>query len=380
MRFGIIGGGLMGRYFAIACRRWPMLRELQAVPEIIGVCDLNPEVQTWYQRNVPSLVLSTADYRELLAENSIEAIYCAVPHNLHAEIYCAAVAAGKHLMGEKPFGIDLVANNRITAAIQSQPSLLVRVSSEFPFYPGAQRIMQAARAGGFGTIVSVRAGFRHSSDLDPRKPINWKRVAKTNGEYGCLGDLGLHVVHLPFRLGWVPSNVRAVLSNVVRERPGPGGEMVPCDTWDNAVLLTEVSAGGDTFPMALEAKRIAPGETNTWFIEIHGTRRSMAFSTKDPKALWTLDYTPGEEQQWRRLDLGYWSAYRSFSDGIFEFGFEDAVLQMWAAFLDELVNGARMLQPFHCATPQEAEQSHLLFTASLESQRSTSVVEVPRAA
>lgn len=43
----------------------------------------------------------------------------------------------------------------------------------------------------------MEAGFWHSSDLDPHKPINWKRQARFNGEYGCLGDLGMHILHIP---------------------------------------------------------------------------------------------------------------------------------------------------------------------------------------
>ena len=54
--------------------------------------------------------------------------------------------------------------------------------------------------------------------------------------------------------------------------------------------------------------------------------------------------------------------------GIFEFGFTDAILQMWAAFCDELAHGrAKMRQPFYCATPEETHQSHLIFTQALAS-------------
>ena len=55
-----------------------------------------------------------------------------MPHNLHREIYCAIIAAGKHLMGEKPFGIDRPANDAILACIAEHPgrvrALLVGVS------------------------------------------------------------------------------------------------------------------------------------------------------------------------------------------------------------------------------------------------------------
>src|SRR5438093_4785851 len=135
VRFGIIGGGLMGREFASAAARWVHLADIGVRPEIAVVCDLNPEVLAWYERLEPRPRLVT-DYGELLADTFVEAVYCAVPHHLHQELYTAVVDAGKHLLGEKPFGIDLAANNAINAAISAHPELFVRCSSEFPFFPG----------------------------------------------------------------------------------------------------------------------------------------------------------------------------------------------------------------------------------------------------
>ena len=52
-----------------------------------------------------------------------------------------------------------------------------------------------------------------------------------------MGDLGMHALHLPLRAGWHPRDVRAILSDVVRERPDGDGGTAACDTWDNALLL-----------------------------------------------------------------------------------------------------------------------------------------------
>ena len=376
IRFGIVGGGLMGREFASAAARWVHLSELGARPEIVAVCDRDPTVSAWYERLTPAPSLHT-DYRTLLDDESIDAVYVAVPHHLHEEIYCAVLAAGKHLLGEKPFGIDLAANAAINQAIEANPSLLVRCSSELPFYPGGQAVAHWIRERRFGRIIEARSVFLHSSDLDPNKPINWKRIGALNGEYGCLGDLGIHALHLPLRAGWKIRNVRAILSDIVPERPGPDGKPVACDTWDNAVLLCEAEDEGTTFPLRIETKRIAPGETNTWAIEIDGTSGSIAYSTKQPKTLRTMAYEPGGPQAWAVVDLGSVSAYPAITGSIFEFGFSDAILQMWAAFVDELTHGREgMQQPFHCATPEEAAATHRLFTASLRSHRERSVVAV----
>ncbi|MGH3103884.1 MAG: Gfo/Idh/MocA family protein [Gaiellaceae bacterium] len=376
IRFGIIGGGLMGREFASAAARWVHLSDIGARPEIVAVCDPNATVRSWYERLTPAPSLH-ADYRTLLDDASVDAFYVAVPHHLHQEVYCAVLDAAKHLLGEKPFGIDLAANTVINHAIDAKPNLLVRCSSELPFYPGGQEVARWIRERRFGRIIEARSVFLHSSDLDPNKPINWKRIASWNGEYGCMGDLGIHALHLPMRAGWKIKNVRAILSDIVPERPGPDGQPVACDTWDNAVLLCEAEDEGSTFPLRIETKRIAPGETNTWAIEIDGTSGSIAYSTKQPKTLRTMAYEPGGPQAWAVLDLGSVSAYRAITGSIFEFGFSDAILQMWAAFVDELTHGRDgMQQPFYCATPEEAAATHRLFTASLRSHRECAVIAV----
>ena len=219
IRFGLIGCGLMGREFASAAARWCHLIDQDVEPRIVAVCDPNPAAIKWFQDHVPDVNLATADYQQVLADPNVDAIYAAVPHHLHAKLYVDAIAAGKHLLGEKPFGIDLPANRRILAAIAGHPKLLVRCSSEIPFYPGAYAIAEMVRKKRFGRIIEVEAGFWHSSDLNPLKPINWKRRVATNGAYGCMGDLGMHMLHLPLRFGWKPMSVRALLNKVVETRP-----------------------------------------------------------------------------------------------------------------------------------------------------------------
>lgn len=374
--FGVIGAGLMGREFASAAARWLHLADPLPRPQIVAVADPNETVLSWYDRldSRPTLV---TDYTELLQIPGIDAVYVAVPHNLHVEVMTAVLKAGKHLLGEKPFGIDLPANRAISAEIAAHRDLLVRCSSELPFYPGGQRVARWLSEGRAGRIIEVRSQFLHSSDLDPNKPINWKRIAALNGEYGCMGDLGMHAMHLPLRAGFHIRNVRAVLSNIVAERPNADGGMTPCDTWDNAVLLCDAEHDGEGFPLRIETKRIAPGDTNTWTIEVDGTEGSIRYSTKLPKTLQWMDYTSGGAQAWQHLDLGYESAYATITGGIFEFGFPDAILQMWAAYVDELANGrAGMKQPFYCATPDEVSRTHDVFTAALQSHHERRVVEI----
>ena len=369
IHIGIIGLGLMGREFASAISRWHHLLTDDPVPVLAGICDVNEQSWKWYTDNYPSIEMATTDYRELLAMEKIDAIYCAVPHHLHEQFYVDIIRAGKHLFGEKPFGIDESANKNILQTIAENPDVVVRCSSEFPYFPACQRLITWLRERQYGRLIEVRTGFHHSSDMDLSKPINWKRMIEFNGEYGCMGDLGLHTLHIPFRMGWKPYSVYADLQKIAETRPDGRGGIALCKTWDNAVLICKCTDPGTNkdFSLTVETKRMAPGATNTWFIEVYGTEGSARFSTHNPKAFECLA-TKGKEQGWTSVDVGSQSAIPSITGGIFEFGFSDAFQQMIGAFMNELSEQPAK-HPFGNITPEETAWSHQLFTAALESNR-----------
>lgn len=374
IKFGIIGCGLMGREFASAAARWCHLLDSKAKPEIVAICDKNPDLFTWYTDHFPTIKQVSNDYEELLANESIEAIYCAVPHNLHRKIYIDIIQSGKHLLGEKPFGIDFEANQDILKVAKANPNVIVRSSSEFPYYPGVQRIINELEDESMGRIIQVEAGFLHSSDINPEKAINWKRMVDINGEYGCMGDLGLHVFHVPLRLKWKTKRVFAQLSNIIEDRPNHERKLVPCETWDNASLHCDVESPVGSFPMTCKTWRIGPGETDSWYLKVLGTKKSYYFNTKNPKTFEFMHYHTGEKQCWQKEDLGYTPLFPCITGGIFEFGFTDSILQMWAAFIDELAGGDA--NGFPCASIEETAQSHAIFTAALKSHESHNAIEV----
>ena len=370
LRVGIVGGGLMGREAASAFGRWFVLDDSPVQAELTAVCDLQEPLLEWF-RKIPTVRLLTRDHHELLRSSEVDVVYVAVPHNLHERIYLDVLAAGKDLLAEKPFGIDLAAARNIAQAAR-ESGRFVRCSSEFPFLPGAQRAVQYAQSGKVGRFLEIRSGFWHASDMDPTKPANWKRQNKTCGEIGVMGDLGMHVVHVPFRLGWKPARVYAQLQKIYTERPDGRGGRAVCDTWDNAMLHTEVVIDGQDVPMRLEMKRLAPGETNTWFIEILGTEGGVRYTTKEPKTLWLFER--GKEQFWQRIDLGHQMAFPTITGGIFEAGFPDCFLQMWAAYAAE--RAGVLGQRFGCVKIEEAILSHELFAAAIESHRAKTVVSM----
>jgi predicted dehydrogenase len=363
VRVGIIGGGLMGKELLAATRRWDALLDHPVRPEVIAVADPSNDAQTWFKNaGIPHIY---TDYQDLLANPEVDVLYIAVPHNLHEEIYLAAINAGKDFLGEKPFGIDLAAAERIAAALSGK-SNFVRVSSELPFYPGAQAAVREVRSGNLGEIVEVRSGLLHSSDIDRKKKINWKRQRKFCGDIGVMGDLGMHAAHIPLRLGFKPTKVFAILDDIVTHRESASGEQVPCDTFDNAVLAMRAKNPGNDreFPMFWEMKRIAPGESNTFFFSAIGMTGGVRFSTKNPAVYHTFALRNGE-QVWSEIQPGHVTNWPVITGHIFEFGFPDALLQMWAAYFAE--REGKLGDRFACATVAEVIGSHKAFAAAMKS-------------
>jgi predicted dehydrogenase len=374
VNIGIVGGGLMGREIAAAIQRWPALVDHPVRPRLTAVCDINPDALDWF-RQIDSVETLVTDSAELFADPAIDVVYIAVRHDLHEQLYLDAIRAGKDLLAEKPFGIDGAAARRVIAAAD-EAGVFVRVSSEMPFFPGAQAAIAYARSGAAGDLIAVRSGFLHSSDLDRSKPVNWKRQARYCGEAGVMNDLGMHAWHVPLRLGLAPAALTAQLQDLVPERPGPDGALVPCDTWENAAIHGDLPGGGI---LDVHVDRIAPGDKNTWYLEVVGMDGGVRFSTARPKTVEVFGLVDvpggGREQAWQTVEVGSQSVWPTVTGGIFEAGFSDAILQMWAAFLAE--RAGALGDRFGCATPAEAVAAHDLAAAAARSHAEGIRVALP---
>lgn len=373
----IVGAGLMGREIASAIQRWPALIKHPVRPRVTAVCDINSDALGWFE-SIDSVTTMTTEYADVLADDRVDVVYIAVRHDLHESMYVDAIRAGKDLLAEKPFGIDLAAARRIVRAIGENPGIFVRCSSEMPFFPGAQSAIKHIRSGALGRPIEARSAFLHSSDLDRSKPITWKRQTRFCGDTGVMNDLGLHALHVPLRLGWRPRQVYGVLQDLVDQRPGPDGKPVVCDTWENATLHAMARHDGHDFPLTIETKRVSPGDKNTWVLHAVGMDGGVSFSTKNPKRVSTFAWADhpgiGREQVWQQLDSGSQSVWPTVTGAIFEFGFADSILQMWAAFLAE--REGELGNRFGCVTPEEALATHEIYVAAMTSHRNGEVTQL----
>src|SRR5699024_6894987 len=142
-----------------------------------------------------------------------------------------------------------------------------------------------------------------------------------------------------------------------------------------AHLWQRVEADGADFPLTVTMKRIAPAEKNTWTLRAVWLQGGVEYSTKNPKQvrLMSLHTLPDgtREQAWSAIEAGSQSVWPTVTGGIFETGFSDAILQMWASFLAE--RAGLLGDGFGCVTPEEALNTHSIYEAAQRSHQSGEV-------
>lgn len=107
IRLGVLGAGIIAKTFMEAA---PAVAGL----EVAAICDINPKAARALAE--PHRVEWLTDYRAVLSDDSIDAVYIALPHHLHEEATIAAAEAGKHILLEKPMANSLDEADRMLAA------------------------------------------------------------------------------------------------------------------------------------------------------------------------------------------------------------------------------------------------------------------------
>jgi len=184
----------------------------------------------------------------------------------------AALAAGKHVLVEKPLANTVAECERLVEA-EAASTGRGMVGFNYRRVPAlalARRLIADER---IGEVRHVRASYLQDWLADAAAPMTW-RLRKDTAGSGVLGDLGSHVVdQVHFLLGERVASARGRLRTFVTERDGPDGpEPVTVD--DAAWAMLRTASGVD---VSLEASRVASGRKNALTIEVYGSRGSIAF-------------------------------------------------------------------------------------------------------
>lgn len=233
IRVGILGGG------AIAQRRHLPEYAENPLTEIAGVFDVNAERAAQLCEKFGGRAYSSAD--EMFADDSIDAISVCTPNFTHAENTLRALAAGKHVLCEKPMALTLEETRAMLAAERESGKILMLGHNQ-RLIPAHRKARELIMSGAIGKLLFFQCNFKHSG------PENWsidtsRRTwffSRAQASFGVMGDLGAHKIDLiRFLTG---SEITAVFANLMTlDKRYDDGSMIELE--DNAVCQFKMRDG-----------------------------------------------------------------------------------------------------------------------------------------
>lgn len=275
LRVGLIGsGGIARGRHAPAWRKLAGQATVTAVSDVVESAAMTVADSLAAGGQAPAIYM---DYHKLIAEAPIDAVDICLPHHLHADAILAAVAAGKHVLCEKPMCISLAEADRIVEAVDRAGIVYMSGHNEL-FYPAVAAGKEFIARGGLGTPYLIRSHeFPNSYPAAkvPGRPaeqtamVGWRASRATMGG-GVLIDKGYHPTYILLHLaGSEPVEVTAMSNTYVAQMDGE----------DTALALVKFANGaigqiftgeGFAFP-ANDAKFHVVGERG----EVYGHRYDL---------------------------------------------------------------------------------------------------------
>ena len=254
---------------------------------------------------------SATDWREVLQRDDIDLIDICSPGDTHAEIAVAALAAGKHVLCEKPLANTVAEAVFMADAAESAAThgVFAMVGFSYRRVPAITFARDLVRSGRIGTLRRAQANYLQDWLVDENGPMTW-RLDKTRAGSGSLGDIGAHAIDaVQFITGQTVDEVSGTLATFVPERPllgeGVGLSGTASDQWgrvtvdDSALFAGRLSEGALA---SFEATRFATGRKNAFRLEFSGSTGAVSFDLERMNELEFYDGTdaPGE-QGFRRI-------------------------------------------------------------------------------
>jgi predicted dehydrogenase len=235
---------------------------------------------------------------ELFADPTIALVLCATPTGSHAEHVAHALAAGKHVVCEKPLTVSRSQSLALWHQAQSQ-GLLLAMNHHFRRIPALQQARQWVADGQLGRGMSAHLRYFRSSNVRPDRPVTWRFSGDAGG---VLVDLGSHLIDLTHYLfDQRIVRVQAQLRTVWPQRPDSHGVLTTVTSDDVAWLNAELADG---MRISIEASKVVPGAADDIRIEAYGDQGSFVFDMADVNALQTgrADAPAAMQrvQQWNR--------------------------------------------------------------------------------
>ena len=220
---------------------------------------------------------------KLLAQPEVDAVTIATPPFLHYEMAHQAIAAGKHVLLEKPLTLTVQETVSLFHQAQRQRAI-VMPDFEFRFVPAWQYLAELLAEGVLGKLRLIKADWLVASRANPDRPWNWYAQRETGG--GALGAVGSHAFDYLQWLFGPAKGLSAMLSCAIADRPDPlaDNQLKPVTADDTALITLEL---GDGTPCQVNISSVAYGGRGHW-LEIYGEKGSLVLGSDNLK-----DYVHG---------------------------------------------------------------------------------------
>jgi predicted dehydrogenase len=284
-RVGLIGHRFMGRAHSNAWRQAPKFFNLKANVEMHTICGRNAAA-TQSARAQLGWQHATTDWREIVESPLIDIVDIVTPTNSHAEMAIAAMKNGKHVICEKPMGLNLKECEQMFAVAQ-KAKVVHMVCHNYRRIPAIALAKKMISEGALGRIYHFRARYAQDRLADPDFPLSWHLQKETSGS-GVHSDINSHIIDLARYLVGEFEKVSGIVNTFIPERPLADAlakgqkKMGKVTAPDSAVFIGWIEGG---ILANLEATRYALGRKNHITIEINGSKGSICFDFEDMNKL-----------------------------------------------------------------------------------------------
>ena len=256
---GMLGYAFMGKAHSRAFHD-VLLLSPPLVPELVSVSGRNRE-RVEEARARYGWAEAVTDWREQVTDPRVALFDNGGPNNLHAEPTIEAARNGKHVLCEKPLGLDAAEAHRMWRAAEDA-GVVHMCGFNYRFVPAISRARELVDSGALGEIVHFRARYLQSWGWEA--PTDVWRFDRAQAGTGALGDLGAHIVDLARYLCGEVAAVSATVRTYVEEH----------EVDDAFVATVEFESGAIG---TLESSRLALGRVNQNTFELNGSQGSIAF-------------------------------------------------------------------------------------------------------
>lgn len=357
----VIGAGMAGKAHAAAYRAATTLYA-PVLPEIrlVAVADINEEVGEDTAKRF-GFERYEADWRAVVEDDSIDVVSVVVANFLHREIVEELLAAGKHVLCEKPLS-DTIEDAQAMAEAAEKATSVARIGFSFLRAPGIAFIQDLVTSGRLGEILHFSGRYWTDYACREDAPMSWRYRGGPGS--GALGDVGSHLTYVSeFICGPVQEVSGGRFHTAITQRPEPIGAVVghtrgnvsdefsPVENDDYAAFSARFSRGVGT----LEVSRVAAGHPTSLAFEVFGSAGAARWDQRHPGEVQVLLHDEDEVVAgYRTIQLG--PAHPHFAGGWamdapgVGVGQNDLFVHQARSFLEEVAGVPKTESLPRCAT------------------------------